>query len=520
LYDIFKEESIITKLNIFIKYNYERTRIENTLDQRNWKQLIYSFYQPESENHDEVPDISGILKLLKQGDFKLKVEIARIIIERILIDYKLHLVVFSKKSPIHNNLAEEMEVLNNASSIDMSSYIAKYRELRSNFACLEDEINAYNETEKKMDEIEIDFLEKVGSLELKYKELALEKQKLEWKIEYKNTHPEAGPDEIEQQLLIAMEEWKEELKKIAELEEQTKEAKLHKAYEQSFLKSAFSATIDSGTRSDNYLRLLKSESRRESKRTIKMAHPDILNNHECFDILSESQKAEIEKLRNEELEHLEKIDKYSSKMSSEYYMQLIEKSQEARNKIDRILKFSGIPVNSDFIIEGNTINERIADIGKRMKLIDIKIFEWKTKRANLPKDMEKKRRVGIMANEGAEAYISSLKMHISPLEKKVESLTQSYNIIEFDRVIEHKRIEFEKKYNIKIPVELITPLLQLTRQFVKNKPIVDATLLVLETACVICRDSNKKELKHDHFISALAQDNGIDKKAIYTYFLE
>jgi predicted transposase YbfD/YdcC len=520
LYKIFSKESIITKLIVFIKYNYEYSLIQSIVDKNNWDRALYRSYEPESENQEEVPDISKIINLTKMSNSELNIEIARVLIERILLDYRLHLTTFSREAPILSYLSDELEALNNATATQLSMYISRYRELRSNFGCLEDEINAYNDTEKKMDEIEMDFLENAGSFEISYKELIIAEHKLDWKIKYKKAYPETSEEEIEKKLQIALRKMDKEMNILAELKAQTNEAKLHKAYEQSFLKSSYTASSDTGTRSDNYLRMLKSESRRESKRTIKMAHPDILNNHEYFDSLSEKQKSEIEKLRNEELERLEKIDKYSSKMSSEYYMQLIEKSKEAQNKIDRILKFSGIPVNPDFIIEGNTLEARIDDIESRMQRIDLKIFEWKTKRANLPKDEEKKRRVKIMENNGLNEYISSLKIHTGSLKRRVEELEQAYNNVGYEKKFKMKLSEYEKKYGVEISRDLINPLLQLTRHFVGDKSVVTSALNTLQTACINCRDSNNPKVEIDHLISALALSTEIDKRTIYTYYLK
>ncbi|MBU2651739.1 MAG: hypothetical protein KKA81_12460 [Bacteroidetes bacterium] len=520
LYGIFRNESIITQLTVFAKYNYEYSIIQNNPDKRNHIQVLFHAYKPESVNQDETPNLFRILNLIKWSDFNLNNEIVRIILERILLDYKLHLAVYSKESAIIANLSDELEALTGGSSEMRSAYIYKYRELRSNFANLEDEINQYNETEKKMDEIEMDFLEKAGELEISYRELFIEAQKLQWKLKFKKLNPDTSEEDVEQQLNVAMKEWSEELNRIAELQAQTKEAKLHKAYEQSFLKSSYAASSDSGTRSDNYLRMLKSESRRESKKTIKLAHPDILNNHVYYDSLTDLQKVEIEKLRDEELERLEKIDKYSSKMSSEYYMQLIEKSKEVRDKIERILKFSGIPVNPDFVIEGKSLSERMKDMDERMRRINIKIFEWKTKRANLPKDDEKKRRLGIMQNNGLETYVSSLKMLISPLKKKVNEMSQAYFAVDVGRKMELKRKEFENTFKVDLSGELIDTLFNLIQQFVKNKPLEDISIRTLREACAICKQSGNKEVKPDHLISALAQIIGLDKKDVYKYYLD
>lgn len=429
LSDFLRRESIVIRLIVFLKYEFEQTILENIFDKSNWDQVLKNAYDSSMENPDEVPDLSRIMNMIRQSKMGIDTGIARILLERILLDYKLHLTVFSRDSAILANLDEEYEVLSAASPVQLTAYVIRFRELRTDFSLLEDEINAYNDAEKKMDELEMDFLDSAGSLEVAFQELSIEEQKLEWKIAFKKTHPGATPEEIDVQLQVAMENMKEELKKLAELKSKTGEAKLHKAYEKSFLTTAFGANNGENTGSDKYLLMLKSESRSEIKKTIKRAHPDILNNNAHFDDLSEEQKIEIDKLLNEELEQLEKIDNYSSKMSSEYFTRLIEKTRETRKKIDRLLKFSGIPVNPDFIIEGNTIEKRLADIQERMNRIDFKILEWKIKKKNLPKDAEKKRKVKIMETLGLDAYIAELKMQINQLKIRTAELEQGYKAL-------------------------------------------------------------------------------------------
>lgn len=98
----------------------------------------------------------------------------------------------------------------------------------------------------------------------------------------------------------------------------------------------------------------------------------------------------------------------------------------------------------------------------------------------------------------------------------VKTLTKN----ELVKIIDLKRFEYEKSYQVGIPAEIIIPLLKLTEHFITEKSIAEAAINVLQVACLMCKDEKTGMVTPDHLISALALNYDIDKSIIYMYYFK